>query len=149
RFCLIAIDQRLPDESTVRKLVRRLGPAVVEEITRVVIAKVTRETRFRARAARVDSTVVEADIRFPTDATLALQGVRVLARTARKAVPLLKRVSRHVRDRSRSVGRLVRAISQTLRRRTGEAKEEVLTLNQRAGRLIARSAREAHALAAE
>jgi IS5 family transposase len=149
RFCLIAIDQRLPDESTVRKLVRRLGPAVVEEITRVVIAKVTRETRFRARAARVDSTVVEADIRFPTDATLALQGVRVLARTARKAVPLLKRASRHVRDRSRSVGRLVRAISQTLRRRTGEAKEEVLTLNQRAGRLIARSAREAHALAAE
>jgi transposase, IS5 family len=149
RFCLVAIDQRLPDESTVRKLARRLGSVVVEEMTRVVIAKATRETRFRARAARVGSTVVEADVRYPTDASLALQGVRVLARQARKVAPLLKRGSRRVRDRSRSLGQVVRAISQTLRRRTGEAKEQVLALNERAGKLIARSAGEARALAAE
>ena len=66
RFCLIAIDRRVPDESTVRKLARRLGAEVVEEITRVVIAKAQRETRFRGRAARIDSTVVEADIRYPS-----------------------------------------------------------------------------------
>jgi IS5 family transposase len=149
RFCLIRIDERLPDESTVRKLVRRLGPGVVEEMTRVVIATAMRETRFRARAARVDSTVVEADVRYPVDATLALQGVRGLAREGRKAKPLLKRGGRRVRDRSRSVGRVVRAISQTLRRRTGEAKEQVLALNQRAGKLVARSAREARGLAAQ
>jgi transposase, IS5 family len=64
RFCLIAIDQRVPDESTVRKLVRRLGPEVVADITRMVIEKAQRETRFIARAARIDSTVVEADIRL-------------------------------------------------------------------------------------
>ena len=29
RFCLIGIDQRVPDESTVRKLTRRLGVGVV------------------------------------------------------------------------------------------------------------------------
>jgi IS5 family transposase len=46
RFCLIAIDQRVPEESTVRKLARRLGAEVVQEITRVVIAKAQRETRF-------------------------------------------------------------------------------------------------------
>ena len=149
RFCLIAIDQQLPDESTVRKLARRLGPEVVEEMTRVVIAAAARETRFRARAARVDSTVVEADVRYPTDATLALQGVRMLARQARKVAPLLKHSSRRVSDRSRSVGGVVRTISQTLRRRRGEAKEQVLALNQRAGKLMARSAREARALAAE
>ena len=62
RFCLIAIDQRVPDEWTVRKLARRLGAEVVEQITRVVIAKAQRETRFRGRAARIDSTVVEADM---------------------------------------------------------------------------------------
>jgi IS5 family transposase len=149
RFCLVAIDQPLPDESTVRELVRRLGPGVVEEMTRVVLATAMRETRFRARAARVDSTVVEADVRYPTDAGLALQGVRMLARQARKVTSLLKDSSRGVRDRSRSLGRVVRAISQTLRRRTGEAKGEVLALNHRAGKLMARSAREARALAAE
>jgi len=148
RFCLIGIDQRLPDESTVRKLVRRLGPEVVEEITRVVIAKATRETRFRARAARVDSTVVEADVRFPTDVMLALQGTKALAREARKLAPLFAVGQRLVRDRSRSVGRVMRAISRTLGRRTGEAKEQVLELNQQAGKLIARSAREAASVAA-
>jgi IS5 family transposase len=67
RFCLVALTQRVPDESTVRKLVRRLGPETVNERTRVVIGKAQRETRLVARAVRIDATVVEADIRYPTD----------------------------------------------------------------------------------
>jgi IS5 family transposase len=56
RFCRIALTERVPDESTVRKLVRRLGPEVIEEICRAVIAKATTgERRFVARAARIDS----------------------------------------------------------------------------------------------
>ena len=84
RFCLIALDQRVPDESTVRKLARRLGPVVVEEITRLVIAKAQRETRFRGQAARIDSTVIEADIRFRlTRCSLCRARGRSLARVAR------------------------------------------------------------------
>jgi transposase, IS5 family len=103
RFCLIAIDQRVPDESTVRKLARRLGPDVVHEITRMVIEKAQRETGFTARAARIDSTVVEADIRYPSDAMLALQGARTLVREGRKLQKLIGAQVR-VRDRSRSIG---------------------------------------------
>jgi hypothetical protein len=84
RCCLIALTERVPDESTVRKLVRRLGPEVVADRTRVVIGKACREARFAARAVRVDSTVVEADIRYPSDGVLALQGARALARAGRK-----------------------------------------------------------------
>ena len=68
RFCLLPPPQRVPDESTVRKLVRRLGPETVNELSRVVIGKGRRETRFVARAVRIDATVVEADIQYPTDA---------------------------------------------------------------------------------
>jgi IS5 family transposase len=146
RFCLIAIDRRVPDESTVRKLARRLGPEVVDEITRMVIDTAQRETRFTARAARIDSTVVEADIRYPSDAMLALQGARALAREGKKLQGLVKGAVR-VRDRSRSIGKTVRAISKTLARRTGQAKQQVMALNQQAGGLIARSAREATRLA--
>src|SRR6516165_1194680 len=64
RFCRISLSERLPDESTVRKLTRRLGAGVVNDITRVMIAKARREKRFRPRAARIDSTVVEADVRY-------------------------------------------------------------------------------------
>ena len=45
RFCLIAIDEQVPDESTVRKLTRRIGPETVNELTRVLIVKATREQR--------------------------------------------------------------------------------------------------------
>src|SRR5579863_5102189 len=148
RFCLIGIDQPVPDESTVRKLARKLGAEVVEEITRLVIAKATRETRFRPRAARIDSTVVEADIRHPSDAMLALQGVRVLAREGRKLAGLIRETGVGVVDRSRSVGRLVRAISKTLARRSGEDAAGVLRLDHAACQRMARSAREARELAA-
>jgi IS5 family transposase len=80
RFCLIPLDLEVPDESTVRKLTRRLGPETVAELSRAVIGKAQRETRFRARAVRIDSTVVEADVRYPTDSGLAADGVRVLGR---------------------------------------------------------------------
>jgi len=149
RFCLIAIDRRVPDESTIRKLTRRLGHETVDEITRLVIGKAQRETRFVGRAVRVDSTVIEADIRYPSDAMLALQGTRALAREGRKLAGRVKRATVRVRDRSRSVGRTVRQISKTLARRTGQAKQQVIDLNTRAGSEIAKSAREARRLAGQ
>jgi IS5 family transposase len=149
RFCLLPLAQRVPDESTVRKLVRRLGPETVNELTRVVIGKAQHEARFVARAVRIDSTVVEADIRYPTDAGLALQGARVLAREGRKLAGRLPGQTRRVADRSRQLGKTVRAISRTLARRTGQRREEVMELNAKAGRILARSIGEARMLAAQ
>ena len=113
RFCLLPLTARVPDESTVRKLVRRLGPATVNELTRVVIGKAQREARFVARAVRIDAAVVEADIRYPTDGVLAWQGARALAREGRKLAGRLHDPTVRVVDRSRRIGKLVRAISKT------------------------------------
>jgi transposase, IS5 family len=147
RFCLISLGERVPDESTVRKLTRRLGGAVVEELTRCVIAKARRETRFKARAVRIDSTVVEADVRYPSDAALSLDGARTLAREARMLKTVVGPQVGHVRDRSRALGRRLRAISRTIGRRTGERKAQVLALTEQAGELLSRSVREARRLA--
>jgi IS5 family transposase len=143
RFCLIALGERVPHESTVRKLTRRLGGEVVEDLTRCVIAKARRETRFQARAVRIDSTVVEGDVRYPSDAALSLDGARTLAREARKLTGLVGRDAGCVRDRSRALGRRLRAISRTMGRRTGEHKAQVLDLTGQAGRLLAKSLSEA------
>jgi IS5 family transposase len=147
RFCLIALGARVPHESTVRKLTRRLGAEVVDELTRCVITKAQRETRFKVRAARIDSTVVEADVRYPSDAALSLDGARTLARAARKVAALVGADAGRVRDRSRAVGRRLRAISRTVGRRTGERKAQVLELTEQTGRLLSRSVREARRLA--
>jgi len=148
RFCRIALDARVPDESTVRKLTRRLGAEVVREITRMLIVKATREKRFRARAVRIDSTVIEADVKYPTDADLAAHGVRALAREGRKLAAKVGETRRRVRDRSRAMGRRLRAVSRTIRRRSGEAKAEVLKLTAQTGALLEKSVAEARKLAA-
>jgi transposase, IS5 family len=147
RFCRISLSERVPDESTVRKLTRRIGAETVSELTRALIVKATREKRFRPRAVRVDSTVTEADVKYPTDAGLASSGVRTLAREGRKLARLVGEQTRRVRDRSRSMGRKLRAISRTIRRRSGEAKEEVLKLTAETGELLERSVKEARRLA--
>jgi transposase, IS5 family len=148
RFCRIALDVRVPDESTVRKLTRRLGPQVVAEMTRALIAKATREKRFRARAVRIDSTVIEADVKYPTDSGLAAHGMRALAHEGRKLAARIGETKHRVRDRSRAMGRTLRGISRTIRRRTGEAKAEVLALTEQTGKLLGRSVAEARRLAA-
>jgi IS5 family transposase len=95
---------------------------------------------------RIDSTVVEADVRYPSDAALSLDGARTLAREARKLTALVGAGAGRVRDRSRALGRRLRAISRTLGGRTGERKAQVLALTEQAGELLSRSLREARRL---
>ena len=148
RFCRISLTERVPDESTVRKLTRRIGAETVSELTRALIVKATREKRFRPRAVRIDSTVVEADIKYPTDAGQASHGVRAVAREGRKLVALVGEKKARVCDRSRAMGRRLRAIGRTIRRRSGEAKNEVLKLSAQTGELLERSVKETRRLAA-
>jgi IS5 family transposase len=148
RFCRISLSERVPDESTVRKLTRRIGAETVNELTRTLIETATRQKRFRPRAVRIDSTVVEADVRYPTDADLASHGVKTLAREGKKLAARVKERMAGVRDRSRSMGRKLRALTRTIRRRTGEAKAEVLALTEQTGELLERSVKEARKLAA-
>ena len=101
RFCLIGLGDGMPDESTLRKLVIRLGAVTVEQVVGVVIASSAAQTRFRARAIRIDSTVVEADVRYPTDAGLAADGIGLLARVAREVAGVSGENAPRERSRTR------------------------------------------------
>ncbi|HXH42237.1 MAG TPA: transposase [Bradyrhizobium sp.] len=146
RFCGIAIDQKVPDESTPRKMTRRLGAETVAAISLRLIAKAERETRFRARAVRIDSTVVEADVRYPNDAQLAADAARILAREGRKLSKIAPTATGRVRDRSQSVRKQLLQINRSLTRRVSGAKEQVLELTGNAGKLLEMSLREARRL---
>ena len=152
RFCGLSLTASVPHESTVRKLVRRLGPEVVEDLTRALIETAFRERRFAARAMRCDSTVVEADVRWPSDAGLALDATRLLAREGARAAAVVGEGARRVQDRSRAAGRRLRLIGRTVGRRLGRAggaREQVLALTGQTGELVRRSVDEARALAVQ
>jgi IS5 family transposase len=148
RFCLIGLGDGMPDESTLRKLVIRLGAVTVEQVVSVVIASSAEQTRFRARAVRIDSTVVEADVRYPTDAGLAADGIGLLARAARGVGGLAGKGAPRVRDRSRAAHGQLRRLGRSLKRRSGEAKQEVLQITGELGESLKRSIAEAQRLQA-
>jgi IS5 family transposase len=65
-------------------------------------AGVTRGRRFR-----IDTTVVETNVHYPTDSTLLQDGMRVLTRTMQRASAALGDRSGRIRNRLRSVTRRV------------------------------------------
>ena len=150
RFCRIALDGRVPDPSTLMKLTKRLGPGLLEELNAELLSLAVVRKVLRSRRLRVDTTVVEADIRSPTDSGLCAHAVSRLTRLARrvKATGLAPRA--RLRDRRRSVGKRVRAISAarvrgrqalaTLDRLTAEIAERAKR-TVREARTVARSAR--------
>ena len=56
---------------------------------------------------RVDTTVVETNVHYPTDSSLLGDGVRVLVRTMKKITKLVGEVGTKLRDRSKCVKRQV------------------------------------------
>ncbi|WP_081685452.1 transposase, partial [Candidatus Solirubrobacter pratensis] len=152
RFCRIGLWDRVPDESTIRKLVRRLGADVIEDICSQVIAEATSPRagarRFVVRAGRIDSTVVESDIRYPTDLGLAQDAARALAREAVKARGLAGAGAPRVKDRSRAIASRLRRVNRSVAARTGHSRPLALRLTGEAGELLAASIREARRLVA-
>jgi IS5 family transposase len=146
RFCRIALDGRVPDPSTLMKLTKRLGPELLEELNAELLSLAVERRVLRSRRLRVDTTIVEADIRSPTDSGLCAHAVSRLTRLAKrvKAAGLAPRS--RLRDRRRSVGKRVRAISAArVRGRQALATFDRLTaeIAQRAKQTV----REARALA--
>jgi transposase, IS5 family len=147
RFCRLGLTERVPDESTVRKLTRRLGPEVVHELTRELIAKARREKRFvrgRRGSTRPWSSRHSLSDRFRAGRRRG----RGAGAGGRKLAAMVKAKRTAVRDLSRAAGRRLRALTRSMRRRSGQAKEEVLELTKQTGQLLARSVKEARRLAA-
>jgi hypothetical protein len=66
-----------------------------------------------------------------------------LAREGRKLARLVGEKKTRVRDRSRAMGVKLRAVARTIRRRSGEARSEVLELTKQTGELLESSIKEA------
>lgn len=105
----------VPDAKTILKIARALGPEVVEELHRRVVDVAKRAGVTHGRRFRIDTTVVETNVHYPTDSSLLQDGVRVLTRTMQRASAVLGDAPGRVRNRLRSVGRRVLIIGRQAR----------------------------------
>jgi transposase, IS5 family len=146
RFCRIPLDQPIPHPTTLSKLVRRAGPDAIAALNAALLGKLAANKLLRARKLRMDTTVVEADIDFPTDADLLEQAVRTVGGLVRRLTARGVAGRIRFRDRSRSAGRRMRQLAQTLRRRTGVAMGEVDRLTAQVAGIARKTVREVAAV---
>ncbi len=97
----------VPDAKTILKIARALGPEVIEQLHRQVIEVAKRAGVTHGRRFRIDTTVVETNVHYPTDSTLLQDGMRVLTRTMQRASTALGDPRGRIRNRLRSVTRRV------------------------------------------
>jgi IS5 family transposase len=116
---------KVPDAKTMGKWGPAVDPAVVPLHQRLVA--MARDARvIEGRKMRVDTTVVETNIHYPTDSSLLGDGVRVLTRTMRQVTAIAGAVGATLRDRSRSVKRRLMEIGRIARSK-GAQRQERLT----------------------
>jgi transposase, IS5 family len=129
QFCRLAL-HKAPDDTTLLRWANLIQPPTLHALNDRVVALAQTHRITRGRKLRVDGTVVETNIHYPTDSSLLGDGVRVLSRALRRARAVLQGAAdlgRQVfRDRTRSALQQVRRIEQTTRQR-GDAATQART----------------------
>jgi transposase, IS5 family len=117
--------RKVPDAKTLGKLAVALGPDVIEQIHARVVAIAREKQVIRGRRLRLDTTVVETNIHYPTDSSLLGDGVRFLTRTMKRITEIAGRVGTELRDRTRSVRYRVLEIARASRSRVPQGQERM------------------------
>src|ERR1700730_757641 len=118
-FCRIGME-KVPDAKTLVRLGQAIGPETVRELQDRIVALAQERHVIQGRKMRVDTTVVESNVHYPTDSGLLNDGARVLTRTMKKMEQKVGGLKRKVRDRKRSVRKRVIAIAHALRHKGSE-----------------------------
>ena len=116
---------KVPDAKTMGRWGLALGPEEVEKI-HVRVVDIAKENQVvKGRKMRVDTTVVETNIHYPTDSNLLGDGVRVLIRTMKRIGEIVGEQGAKLRDRSRSVKLRILEIGRVARTRGGPNRERL------------------------
>jgi len=116
-------DQKVPDAKTLARLGQVIGPEVVRDLHERLVALAREHGVVKGRKLRVDTTVVETNIHYPTDSSLLGDGARVLNRTMKRIEKRAGGLKKKIRDRMRAVKKRVVAIALAARQ-VGPEREE-------------------------
>jgi IS5 family transposase len=124
RFCRIPLDGKVPHPTTLMKLTTRCGEAAVAGLNEALWAKAAGQKLLRTARVRADTTVIAANVAYPTDSGLLAKAVGKLVRTARRVQAAGGAPATVMTDRRRAAARRVREIASKLRSRGKLGREE-------------------------
>jgi IS5 family transposase len=101
---------RVPKHDAFNRAFNRLTPATMQAINRTVVQTAVQLGLEDGKQLRVDTTVVETNIHFPTDATLLWDTVRTVTRLIEDLHEMLPRGVQGFTNRTRSARRRMQAL---------------------------------------
>ncbi|MBV9183226.1 MAG: ISNCY family transposase [Acidobacteria bacterium] len=116
---------KVPDEKTMGNLARQLGPELIQKMHARVVGIAIENEAVTGQKMRVDTTVVETNIHYPTDSTLLGDGVRVLTRLMKRVTAIAGQAGTKLRDRTRAVKLRVLGIARASRNQTKAGQEKM------------------------
>ena len=136
---------KVPDAKTLGRQARALGPDVVQEIHVRMVALAVENRVIQGRRMRVDTTVVETNIHYPTDSSLLGDGTRVLTRLMKNVTAIAGEAGTKMRDRMRSIQRNVMRIGRAARIKGEQGKKALAVIYRKVlattGRVVAQAKR--------
>ena len=116
-------DGKVPDAKTLARIGQAIGPEVIRDLHERLVEWARERGVIKGRKLRVDTTVVESNIHYPTDSSLLGNGARVLTRTMKRIEKKAGGLKQKIRDRMRTVKKRVVAIAMATRQ-TGPQREQ-------------------------
>src|SRR5439155_13137363 len=123
RFCRIPLDGKVPHPTTLMKLTTRCGDEAVAGLNEALLLKAAGARLLRTNRVRADTTVIPANVVYPTDSGLLAKAVGI-SRTVHRVHAAGGATRTRVRDRRRAAARRVREIAGKLRTRGKLARGE-------------------------
>src|ERR1700746_3622445 len=124
RFWRIPLDGKVPDPTPRMKLTTRCGEAAVAGLNEALLARAAGQKLLRTARVRADTTVIGANVVYPTDSGLLARAVGKLVRAARRVQAAGGATGTVMTDRGRAAARRVREIASKLHARGKLSREE-------------------------
>jgi IS5 family transposase len=115
RFCRIPLDGRVPHPTTLMKLTTRCGEGAVAGLNEALWARAAGAKLLRTARVRADTTVIAANVAYPTDAGLLAKAVGKMVRAARRVQAAGGAASTVMTGRRRAAARRMRELAAHLR----------------------------------
>ena len=116
---------KMPDAKTMGRWGLAVGPKAIKQVHARMMTIAQDQGVVEGRRMRVDTTVVETNVHYPTDSSLLGDGVRVLIRTMKKITKIAGESGTRLRDRSRSVKLRLLDIARAARSRAKQSSQKL------------------------
>jgi IS5 family transposase len=143
RFCRIPLGGRVPHPTTLMKITTRCGQVAVDGLNEALLARAVEARVLKTNRVRADTTVIEANVAYPSDSSLLAKGVAKMAKAAKKLKAMGLATRTRLADRTRTVRSRARSINANLRRRNDDKIAEVKRINGELAVIAERVARQA------